>query len=255
MNAGCRGCSGDSDCHAVACPKDANAEIARLKRKCNSFLRKLYEARESLEETEPNASLLKHVRIERDAAIMEAHRLRTERDQARSERAVSPVEPNRFRETFGDTQRVDTVRCAVCDRTESELHKAGCVIGKMQDQLESAARELIDERHRSSNLATVNARWVETSNRLARERDEARSEAKTRSNRCTLHDDCDAADSAVRDHGGKLAYHCHYCRDTGVIETSNNDEPCDCHAGNSAQFNVAGMLGPVTGRELKKRRR
>ncbi|MBX4187603.1 MAG: hypothetical protein KW793_00515 [Candidatus Doudnabacteria bacterium] len=45
---------------------------------------------------------------------------------------------------------------------------------------------------------------------------------------------------------------CTKCRDTGVIETGNNDLPCDCPAGNAALFNQAGVCGPVTGQEIRR---
>ena len=45
---------------------------------------------------------------------------------------------------------------------------------------------------------------------------------------------------------------CKECNDTGVIDTGNNDLPCDCPAGATAQFNVAGVSGPVTGAEVKR---
>jgi hypothetical protein len=45
---------------------------------------------------------------------------------------------------------------------------------------------------------------------------------------------------------------CKECNDTGVIETGNNDLPCDCPAGANARFNVAGVDGPVTGAEVRR---
>ena len=36
----------------------------------------------------------------------------------------------------------------------------------------------------------------------------------------------------------KLAESCPKCRGTGVIETGNNDLPCDCPAGDTAEFSV-----------------
>jgi hypothetical protein len=45
---------------------------------------------------------------------------------------------------------------------------------------------------------------------------------------------------------------CSKCNGTGSIETGNNDLPCDCRAGNSSQFNVAGVKGTVTGAEVKR---
>ncbi len=43
---------------------------------------------------------------------------------------------------------------------------------------------------------------------------------------------------------------CPECNDSGVIETGNNDLPCDCPAGDRAKFNVAGR-GVQTGRQVK----
>ncbi len=45
---------------------------------------------------------------------------------------------------------------------------------------------------------------------------------------------------------------CKTCNDTGVIETGNNDLPCDCPLGNTALFNQAGVIGQVTGAEVKR---
>ncbi len=45
---------------------------------------------------------------------------------------------------------------------------------------------------------------------------------------------------------------CKKCGGTGVIETGNNDLPCDCPAGKTALFNQAGVVGPVTGEEVTK---
>lgn len=45
---------------------------------------------------------------------------------------------------------------------------------------------------------------------------------------------------------------CPVCSDTGVIETGNNDHPCDCEAGLSALFNVAGIQNTITGAEWQK---
>ncbi len=47
---------------------------------------------------------------------------------------------------------------------------------------------------------------------------------------------------------------CPACNDTGVIETGNNDIPCECPAGDKAMFNVAGE-GEVRGEVLKRRNR
>jgi len=46
---------------------------------------------------------------------------------------------------------------------------------------------------------------------------------------------------------------CCKCHGTGVIESGNNDFPCDCPAGDVAVFNVASLKGPVTkrGREIR----
>jgi hypothetical protein len=45
---------------------------------------------------------------------------------------------------------------------------------------------------------------------------------------------------------------CEKCNDTGVYETGNNDLPCDCPAGDAALFNRSGVLGAVTGAEIKR---
>jgi hypothetical protein len=45
---------------------------------------------------------------------------------------------------------------------------------------------------------------------------------------------------------------CKKCNDTGVIETGNNDLPCDCPAGDTALFNTCGVEGAVTGAEMKR---
>lgn len=49
-----------------------------------------------------------------------------------------------------------------------------------------------------------------------------------------------------------MTYKCEKCRDTGVWETGNNDLPCDCPAGKTALFNVAGFAGPVRGADLDR---
>jgi hypothetical protein len=46
---------------------------------------------------------------------------------------------------------------------------------------------------------------------------------------------------------------CKVCKDRGVIETGNNDFPCDCRAGDTAMFNSEGRM--QTGAEIKARRR
>lgn len=66
-----------------------------------------------------------------------------------------------------------------------------------------------------------------------------------------------AAPQAPDDHGadGPLMRErlglCLRCGDTGVIETGNNDLPCDCPKGDTAMFNHAGFEAPVTGAWLK----
>ena len=45
---------------------------------------------------------------------------------------------------------------------------------------------------------------------------------------------------------------CGKCKNTGAIDTGNNDLPCDCHAGDVAEFIEAGVIGPVTGTEVKR---
>lgn len=44
---------------------------------------------------------------------------------------------------------------------------------------------------------------------------------------------------------------CEKCNGTGTIDTGNNELPCDCEAGNTAMFSVAGVDGNVTGEEIK----
>lgn len=44
---------------------------------------------------------------------------------------------------------------------------------------------------------------------------------------------------------------CVRCKDTGVIDTGNNDLPCDCAHGDTALFNVTGRTGLVSGLVLK----
>ncbi len=44
---------------------------------------------------------------------------------------------------------------------------------------------------------------------------------------------------------------CKKCNDTGVIETGNNDLPCECPAGDKALFNRAGE-GQISGAEIKR---
>jgi hypothetical protein len=50
---------------------------------------------------------------------------------------------------------------------------------------------------------------------------------------------------------GEVSANCKKCNDTGVIDTGNNDLPCDCPAGETTKFNVCGA-GEVTGAEVKK---
>jgi hypothetical protein len=47
-------------------------------------------------------------------------------------------------------------------------------------------------------------------------------------------------------------FNCSKCRDTGVIETGNNDLACDCPKGDTALFNVAGETKPRTGKWCKQ---
>jgi hypothetical protein len=44
---------------------------------------------------------------------------------------------------------------------------------------------------------------------------------------------------------------CEKCNGTGTIDTGNNELPCDCEAGNTAMFSIAGVDGSVTGKEVK----
>jgi hypothetical protein len=43
---------------------------------------------------------------------------------------------------------------------------------------------------------------------------------------------------------------CSECNDTGVVETGNNDFPCDCPAGDTAKF--VDSRGAVDGKTLKR---
>ena len=45
---------------------------------------------------------------------------------------------------------------------------------------------------------------------------------------------------------------CKKCGGKGVDETGNNDLPCGCEAGDKALFNVSGVIGQVTGAEMKR---
>lgn len=45
---------------------------------------------------------------------------------------------------------------------------------------------------------------------------------------------------------------CKECNDIGVINTGNNDLPCNCPAGAIALFNEAGVEGAVTGEEIRR---
>lgn len=44
---------------------------------------------------------------------------------------------------------------------------------------------------------------------------------------------------------------CNQCNDTGIIETGNNDLPCDCPAGNEVLFNICGFDTLISGYLLK----
>jgi len=45
---------------------------------------------------------------------------------------------------------------------------------------------------------------------------------------------------------------CLQCNDSGVVDTGNNDLPCDCPAGDVALFNEAGVEDLVTGAEIRE---
>lgn len=45
---------------------------------------------------------------------------------------------------------------------------------------------------------------------------------------------------------------CKNCNDTGMIETGNNDLPCDCPLGGKAMFNCAGVEGLISGEEMRR---
>lgn len=44
---------------------------------------------------------------------------------------------------------------------------------------------------------------------------------------------------------------CNRCKN-GVVDTGNNDLPCDCLKGSSALFNIAGFEGLVSGAESRR---
>lgn len=48
---------------------------------------------------------------------------------------------------------------------------------------------------------------------------------------------------------------CETCKDTGYIETGNNDLPCYCEKGDDAMFNKAGFALQVSGKFLKELQR
>lgn len=49
---------------------------------------------------------------------------------------------------------------------------------------------------------------------------------------------------------------CPHCSDSGVVETGNNDLPCEhCPKGDTAVFYVAGQSSPIDGAQLKANRR
>ena len=50
----------------------------------------------------------------------------------------------------------------------------------------------------------------------------------------------------------KEAHMCERCNGTGIDETGNNDLPCGCQAGERARFNVCGLIGEITGAEMKR---
>jgi len=45
---------------------------------------------------------------------------------------------------------------------------------------------------------------------------------------------------------------CARCGGTGVIDSGNNELPCDCPAGGAALFEQAGVCGPLTGAEIRR---
>ena len=51
---------------------------------------------------------------------------------------------------------------------------------------------------------------------------------------------------------GETIMNCKDCNDTGVIDTGNNDLPCRCEKGKTALFNIAGVVGTVTGSEMQR---
>jgi hypothetical protein len=50
----------------------------------------------------------------------------------------------------------------------------------------------------------------------------------------------------------KYEVDCESCGDTGIIDAENSYFPCDCDAGATAKFNIAGVEGVVTGIEVRR---
>ncbi len=45
---------------------------------------------------------------------------------------------------------------------------------------------------------------------------------------------------------------CAKCNGLGAVRRGKNDLPCDCPLGDTAMFNVKGVLGQVTGAEMRR---
>ena len=70
---------------------------------------------------------------------------------------------------------------------------------------------------------------------------------------CTQHAAAERRAQRVVARRAVAAPSCGECKN-GVIETGNNDLPCDCPLGDTALFNTVDFPGPVTGAVLKQRR-
>ena len=45
---------------------------------------------------------------------------------------------------------------------------------------------------------------------------------------------------------------CQRCGDTGVLKYGDNDVPCGCPAGGTVEFYAAGVVGKITGIEVRR---
>lgn len=101
-----------------------------------------------------------------------------------------------------------------------------------------------DERGRTDDPSLADAEWLS---------EEDRAEVRSLLAHKAVARDGDGYSASLRcraDFGCVLWLPCPKCGGTGVIETGNNDLPCDCLAGDKAVFNDA-VLGRVTGKEIR----